>query len=171
MSMMVQEMTELFNRAWQDIDLNRLLYYKDTPLSPDLPNVQELDNYFESTPDEQASIFKTIFKRAAKTNDLTDDKPICRVCIYFGISSPLPPHLSEKVLERDLHFDVYTHIDTFEENEFRSLKIIDRLSKIYLGKNVAGYGKTQFVRGQPIANPPSGYTGYKLIFKIGGQKW
>lgn len=84
---------------------------------------------------------------------------------------PLPSHLSEKVLERDLHFDVYTHIETFEENEFRSLKIIDRLSDIYLGKNVAGYGKTRFVRCQPISNPPNGYTGYKLILKIGGQKW
>ncbi|MGM0968702.1 MAG: hypothetical protein ACQEWR_09000 [Bacillota bacterium] len=171
MSMMVQEMTKLFNNAWQDNTLNRLLYYKDNPLSPELPNVQELDSYFESTPNEPPPIFKTIFKRAAKTSDLTDDKPICRVCIYFGISSALPSHLSEKVLERDLHFDVYTHIDTFEENEFRSLKIIDRLSEIYLGKNVAGYGKTQFVRGQPITNPPNGYTGYKLILKIGGQKW
>ncbi|CAL8901892.1 hypothetical protein NSQ30_10915 [Bacillus sp. FSL R7-0651] len=171
MSMMVQEMTKLFNSAWQDNTLNRLLYYKDSPLSTDLPDVQELDNYFESTPDEQPPIFKTIFKRAAKTTDLNDDKPICRVCMYFGISSPLPSHLSEKVLERDLHFDVYTHIETFEENEFRSLKIIDRLSDIYLGKNVAGYGKTRFVRCQPISNPPNGYTGYKLILKIGGQKW
>ncbi|WP_144482013.1 hypothetical protein [Bacillus pumilus] len=170
MSMMVQEMTKLFNCAWQDNTLNRLLYYKDSPLSTDLPDVQELDNYFESTPDEQPSIFKTIFKRAAKTTDLNDDKPICRVCMYFGISSPLSSHLSEKVLERDLHFDIYTHIETFEENEFRSLKIIDRLSDIYLGKNVAGYGKTRFVRCQPISNPPNGYTGYKLILKIGGQK-
>lgn len=88
MSMMVQEMTKLFNSAWQDNTLNRLLYYKDSPLSTDLPDVQELDNYFESTPDEQPPILRQFLKKFAKTTDLNDDKPICRVCMYFGISSP-----------------------------------------------------------------------------------
>lgn len=73
MSNMVEHMTKIFRTLIDDSDLNRLLYYKDTPLSPELPDVQDLEGYYvETTVEENGNsrivppIFNTIFKRAPK---------------------------------------------------------------------------------------------------------
>ena len=46
------------------------------------------------------------------------------------------------LLNQELMIDVYTHINTFEISEYRSLKIIDRVSKLFFNKNIAGFGVT-----------------------------
>ncbi|UWS63313.1 hypothetical protein N2384_11210 [Bacillus paralicheniformis] len=176
MSNMVEHMTKIFRTLINDSELNRLLYYKDTPLSPDLPDVQDLEGYeVETTVEEDGKvriippIFKTIFKRAPKTDDITES-PICRVCMYLGSGLSKPSNQSYMLMDQDLHIDVYTHIETYEENEFRSLKILDRLSALLFNKNIAGFGKASAPKRMLITNPPAGYLGYKMIFTFGAMK-
>ncbi|MEC0613038.1 hypothetical protein P8845_21280, partial [Bacillus spizizenii] len=56
MSMTVEQMTKVFRLVMDDVELNRLLYYKTDPLSPSHPDVQSLENYYDSTNDSPAII-------------------------------------------------------------------------------------------------------------------
>ncbi|MCY8499612.1 hypothetical protein P8917_09040 [Bacillus atrophaeus] len=168
MSMMVEHMTKIFRTVIDDKPLNRLLYYKDDPLSPSLPDVQTLDNYYDPV-DDSSSIMKTIIKRAPKTDDLINT-PICRLCIYLGNAIPKPSNQSIMLLNQDLMIDVYTHINTYEETEFRNLKITDRICEMLFNQNFAGIGKSVKYTRLLISNAPDGYLGYKLIFTFGAMK-
>ncbi|CAI6268246.1 SPbeta prophage-derived putative protein YomW [Bacillus subtilis] len=168
MSMTVEQMTKVFRLVMDDVELNRLLYYKTDPLSPSHPDVQSLENYYDSTNDSPA-IINTIFKRAPKTDDLSDS-PLCRMCVYLGNALPKPTNQSAMLLDQDLMIDVFTHINTFEETEFRNLKINDRINKLLFNQNFAGIGKTNSYKRLLITNPPDGYLGYKLIYTFGAMK-
>lgn len=168
MSMTVEQMTKVFKLVMDDVELNRLLYYKTDPLSPSHPDVQSLENYYDSTNDSPA-IINTIFKRAPKTDDLSDS-PLCRMCVYLGNALPKPSNQSAMLLDQDLMIDVFTHINTFEETEFRNLKINDRINKLLFNQNFAGIGKTNSYKRLLITNPPDGYLGYKLIYTFGAMK-
>ncbi|MCY9084969.1 hypothetical protein ABE208_16390 [Bacillus inaquosorum] len=168
MSMTVEQMTKIFRLVMDDVELNRLLYYKIDPLSPSHPDVQSLENYYDSTNDSPA-IINTIFKRAPKTDDLSDS-PLCRMCVYLGNALPKPTNQSAMLLDQDLMIDVFTHINTFEETEFRNLKINDRINKLLFNQNFAGIGKTNSYKRLLITNPPDGYLGYKLIYTFGAMK-
>ncbi|QXW83532.1 hypothetical protein [Bacillus sp. LJBS17] len=168
MSMTVEQMTKVFRLVMDDVELNRLLYYKTDPLSPSHPDVQSLENYYDSTNDSPA-IINTIFKRAPKTDDLSDS-PLCRMCVYLGNALPKPSNQSAMLLDQDLMIDVFTHINTFEETEFRNLKINDRINKLLFNQNFAGIGKTNSYKRLLITNPPDGYLGYKLIYTFGAIK-
>ncbi|MEC1665706.1 hypothetical protein [Bacillus halotolerans] len=168
MSMTVEQMTKVFRLVMDDVELNRLLYYKTDPLSPSHPDVQSLENYYDSTNDSPA-IINTIFKRAPKTDDLSDS-PLCRMCVYLGNTLPKPSNQSAMLLDQDLMIDVFTHINTFEETEFRNLKINDRINKLLFNQNFAGIGKTNSYKRLLITNPPDGYLGYKLIYTFGAMK-
>ncbi|KZD91342.1 hypothetical protein B4122_1241 [Bacillus subtilis] len=166
--MTVEQMTKVFRLVMDDVELNRLLYYKTDPLSPSHPDVQSLENYYDSTNDSPA-IINTIFKRAPKTDDLSDS-PLCRMCVYLGNALPKPSNQSAMLLDQDLMIDVFTHINTFEETEFRNLKINDRINKLLFNQNFAGIGKTNSYKRLLITNPPDGYLGYKLIYTFGAMK-
>lgn len=168
MSMTVEQMTKIFRLVMDDVELNRLLYYKTDPLSSSHPDVQSLENYYDSTNDSPA-IINTIFKRAPKTDDLSDS-PLCRMCVYLGNALPKPSNQSAMLLDQDLMIDVFTHINTFEETEFRNLKINDRINKLLFNQNFAGIGKTNSYKRLLITNPPDGYLGYKLIYTFGAMK-
>ncbi|MCY7823343.1 hypothetical protein MOB34_05915 [Bacillus spizizenii] len=168
MGMTVEQMTKIFRLVMDDVELNRLLYYKIDPLSPSHPDVQSLENYYDSTNDSPA-IINTIFKRAPKTDDLSDS-PLCRMCVYLGNALPKPTNQSAMLLDQDLMIDVFTHINTFEETEFRNLKINDRINKLLFNQNFAGIGKTNSYKRLLITNPPDGYLGYKLIYTFGAMK-
>ena len=168
MSMTVEQMTKVFRLVMDDVELNRLLYYKTNPLSPSHPDVQSLENYYDSTNDSPA-IINTIFKRAPKTDDLSDS-PLCRMCVYLGNALPKTSNQSAMLLDQDLMIDVFTHINTFEETEFRNLKINDRINKLLFNQNFAGIGKTNSYKRLLITNPPDGYLGYKLIYTFGAMK-
>ncbi|MEC3668619.1 hypothetical protein ABEX89_09170 [Bacillus velezensis] len=168
MSMMVEHMTTVFRTIMNDAELNRLLYYKDDPLSSSLPDVQTLENYYDPV-DDSPSILSSIIKRAPKTDDLTD-QPICRLCVYLGNGIPKPSTQSVMLLDQDLMIDVYTHINTYEETEFRNLKITDRICDMLFNQNFAGIGKNIKYTRLLISNAPEGYLGYKLIFTFGAMK-
>ncbi|MCY9096374.1 hypothetical protein MOE96_15985 [Bacillus inaquosorum] len=158
MSKLENDLIGIFKLFSKDAELLRLAYYKDLD-DPNNIDVQQREDYYE--------ILKEIIVRAPKFNDLKQDNPQCRICMYFGNGYSTN---NLRVSTQDVMIDVYTHIEEFEENDPRSLKIIDRLSDIVFNKNVAGVGKVANIKRMLIGNPPDGYIGYKLIFSFGAPQ-
>jgi hypothetical protein len=158
MSRLAENLIDIFKAINADDKLWKLLYYPKDPLNPNKAKVQTL-------PDFSLNISKTRIIRSPKTNDLTNDA-ICRLCMYFGNRSSL----SRKVADQDVIFDVYVHIDTFDNNDARSLRIIDRLNELLNESTVTGIGKVTSEKMYIIGNPPSGYIGYKVVYSFGSGK-
>lgn len=158
MSRLAQNLVDIFKVVANDEELLRLLYYADNPLSADKTNVKDLPDFYE--------IRNKLIIRAPKTNDIVNEK-ICRICMYFGNGSNTS---NERVDNQDIVFDIYTHIDTYEVNEARSLMIIDKINELIALRNITGFGKMRTSRRFIIGNPPSGYLGYKITFTFGSGK-
>lgn len=125
MSMTVEQMTKIFRLVMDDVELNRLLYYKTDPLSPFHPDVQSLENYYVSTNDSPA-IINTIFKRAPKTDDLSDS-PLCRMCVYLGNALPKPTNQSAMLLDQDLMIDVSPILTPLKKLNLEILRLMTEL--------------------------------------------
>ncbi|MGM7720494.1 hypothetical protein [Metabacillus sp. Hm71] len=158
MSRLAENLVDIFKVVGNDEDLLRLTYYKDNPLDPNKSNVKDLPDFYE--------IRKERIIRAPKTDDIST-KELCRICMYFGNGSNTS---NERVDDQDIVIDVYTHIDTFELNEARSLKIIDKLNKLITFQHITGVGKIRSSRRYIIGNPPNGYIGYKVTYTFGSGK-
>ncbi|PAD70725.1 hypothetical protein CHH83_02660 [Bacillus sp. 7586-K] len=161
MSRLAENLIDIFNVIANDNEILRLIYYPSDPLNPNKPEIKDLPNFDEIIVDR--------IIRAPKTNDIQNEenKNICRICMYFGNGVNTR---NERVDDQDVIFDVYTHIDTYEINEPRSLKIIDRINKLITLKNITGIGKTRSYRRYIVGNPPNGFLGYKVTFTFGSGK-
>lgn len=158
MSRLAENLVDIFKIVASDKELLRLLYYPSDPLNSSKPEVSDLSNFLD--------IRNERIIRAPKINDIQNDdnKKICRICMYFGNGANTS---NERVDDQDVVFDIYTHIDTYEINEARSLKIIDCINKLITLKNITGFGKMRSSRRFIIGNPPNGYLGYKITFTFG----
>ncbi len=157
MSRLAENLVDIFKVFTSDKKMLRLLYHPSNPLDPSLPDIDTLENF--------SDIKKERLLRAPKTDDLTSTD-ICRICMYFGNGSYT---LNERVEAQDVIFDVYTHIDTFEMNEARSLKIIDHINHLFKLKYITGIGKMKSSRRGIIGNPPNGYIGYRIVYTFGSS--
>lgn len=155
MSRLRENLIDIYNHIKNDDTLMRLLYYKDNPLDPSLPNFNQIDGY--------QSIRSNLLLRSPKTNDLTSS-PICRVCMYFGNRKN---NGNKKVANQDIIFDVYVNIDVYDSKDVRSLWICDRITAIMNDQRVTGVGDMLSENNYIIGNPPEGYIGYKLVFSFG----
>lgn len=158
MSRLAENLVDIFKVIAKDDELLRLLYYPSNPLDPSKTEVKDLVDFIDIRRDR--------IVRAPKINDLTNEN-ICRICMYFGNGANTS---NERVDDQDVVFDIYTHVDTFETNEARSLKIIDRINELLDFKNVTGIGKMRSSHRYIIGNPPNGYIGYKVIYTFGSFK-
>lgn len=160
MSRLADNLVDIFKVVANDPKMLRLLYYPSDPLNSTKAEVNTLEDFYK--------IKKSRIIRAPKTDDITPtSEKICRICMYFGNGSNTP---NERVDDQDVIFDIYTHIDTYEANEARSLKIIDQLNELLALKHVTGIGKMRTSKRYIIANAPSGYMGYKVVFEFGSTK-
>jgi len=153
-----KNLIDIFNHIGNDKELLRLLYYPSDPLNPSKQDVQSL-------PDFQKIRSERII-RSPKTNDLTVDKGICRICMYMGNRTPD----NRAYADQDIVFDVYAHIDKYDINDARSLWICDKINELLSMERVTGIGKMLSNRMLIIGNPPSGYIGYKLIYTFGSPQ-
>jgi hypothetical protein len=160
LSRLADNLVDIFKVIANDPILLRLLYYPSDPLNPVKAEVNTLPDY--------SQIRKSRIIRAPKTDDITpSSEKICRVCMYFGNGSNTS---NERVDDQDVVFDIYTHIDTYEMNEARSLKIIDRINSLLTFKHITGVGKMRASRRYIISGSPTGYIGYKIVFEFGSSK-
>lgn len=152
-----KNLIDIFNRVGNDETLLRLLYYHSDPLNPSKQDVKSLPDF--------NSIRRERIIRSPKTDDLTT-KTICRLCMYMGNRSSI----NNRYADQDIVFDVYAHIDQYDKNDARALWICDRINELLSLEMITGIGKMLSDRILIIANPPSGYIGYKLIYTFGSAK-
>lgn len=150
-----KNLIDIFKVVGSDKDLLRLLYYSTDPLSPNKQEISSLPDYHE--------IRKDRIKRSPKTSDLTTN-PICRICMYFG--NRVNGRQNSHFAHQGVVFDVYCHIDEYDDNDARSLWILDKLSEILHDKMITGFSKINSDQIFSIGNPPDGYIGYRYIFEF-----
>jgi hypothetical protein len=163
MSSLAKNLVDTFKVVGNDNELLRLLYYPSDPLNTDKAEVKDLVDFQD--------IRKDRIIRAPKTNDIQNDndKEICRICMYFGNRDNTSS--ATKFAFQDVVFDIYVHIDTFEINDGRSLRIADRLNKLLHNQSITGFSNMKSDRMFIIGNPPSGYIGYKYIYEFVSENY
>ncbi|MGM0964794.1 MAG: hypothetical protein ACQEWS_08305 [Bacillota bacterium] len=155
MSNIEQNFLDIYRLISSNEKNNRFLFYKESPLSSDHPDV---------TNDDQIPL---LIYRSPKTNDLEDEKPIARMCMYLANGTPTN---NLQIQFQDIMIDIYTSIDEVEQIELRNLKIQDNLAQLLFESRVTGFGKIVNYKRLLIPNSPNGYIGYKLIFTFGTSK-
>lgn len=166
MGSLYTNMADFYQLIKSDEQLLRLLYYKpsngnDDPLSPTKPNLKNSTIYRDD-------ILKYRMKRAPKIDDIIPkNAPICRLCMYMGSSTRTA---NVKAFKQRIIFDVFVHIDGYENIDSRSLKIIDRLNEIVNEQHISGMGTVESAAFTPIGNAPEGYIGYQSVFSFGSTK-
>lgn len=136
--------------------LLRLLYYQSDPLSTSKPNIINGNNH-KSVADKH--IFWT-----PKTIDLTTS-PTCRICLYPAKREPMRNNFL--VSDQDFIFDVYAHIEEFDQKDLRLTWLVDEINDLVSLSRITGMGKVEFVTGYNIFNAPNGYVGYRLVYQFG----
>lgn len=154
-----KNLIDIFDHIGNDKDLLRLLYYPSDPLNPSKQDVQNL-------PDFQKIRAERII-RSPKTDDITTNNAICRICMYMGNRTPSN---NQAYANQDIVFDVYAHIDQYDKNDARALWICDQINQVLSMERVTGIGKMLSDRMLIIPNPPSGYIGYKLVYTFGSPQ-
>jgi len=157
-------LTDIFKKMTNDETLLRLLYYPPEnivenipdPLDPSLPNIMEMDIQ------KRYGFIDKAIKKTSNTDDLST--PQCRILFYMGqrVANKSNPEYNK----RQIIFDVVSHFD-FEDVDFRSMRITDRLCELFVNKNVAGINKTEDAGGGQINGLPKGFVGYKNVFEFG----
>jgi hypothetical protein len=160
---MYKNLTDILNVLYKDETLLRLLYYSPKssvtntpdPLNSSLANVLDIDTDWK--------IRNERIKKIPKVDDLLDT-PICRLLIYPGRRSP--ESQSYLTATQQLIIDVVCH-ESFEDGDFRTAKISDRLNELFVAEKITGIGKMYYADGGQITGLPSGYVGFKNIYKFG----
>lgn len=151
-----QNLQDIYNRLVQSDNLLRLLYYPTNPLDNSHSNIVGSANHL-SVADKH--VFWT-----PKTTDLVN-APTCRLCVYAGNRTPISSNYITSF--QDFVFDVYVHIEEFDQKDLRLTWIADEINSLVSMTRITGIGKIEFVDGIPILNAPEGYVGYRLVYQFG----
>jgi hypothetical protein len=158
---MYDDFLDILKYLKSDEELNRLLYYqpedlgngKLDPLDVSLPNIMDMDV------EQRSEIINKRIVKSAKYTDLEKDE-ICRLYVYAGRRSP--SNGNYLTANQELTIDILCHSE-FENGDLRSLRISDRLNKMFCQERLVGIGQMDFVVARQI-NAPYEYTGYQVVF-------
>jgi hypothetical protein len=162
-----QNLMDIVSVLYNDEELLRLLYYPSAnlaknipdPLSTSLPNILEMDE------EKQWEIRDDRISFSSKTNDLPPDKPFCRIYVYAGRRRAVSNYLNA---DQEIRIGIYCHND-WENGDFRSARISDRLNKILVAERITGIGKVNYTQGYPL-NSPAEYVAFEHVYEIGAYK-
>ena len=132
-----------------DEELNRLLYYPPMtstvldPLDKKLPDIMRMDVV------KRSEIINDRLLKSNKTSDL-EKKRLCRLYMYAG--DRRTDRNSFLIADQDIVLDIMCHSE-YENGDFRTMRITDRLNTIFSNERVTGIGKCQFVGGRTINAP------------------
>lgn len=155
-----QHLMDIYNEIKQSDRLLRLLHYPTDPLAISKPNI------VGST--QHASIADEHIFWTPKTTDLTL-KPTCRLCVFSGQRTPYRNNFL--VADQDFVFDIYVHIEAFDQKDLRLSWITDTINDLISEERITGMGKIAFLASNNIADAPEGYVGYRMIYSFGsGQR-
>lgn len=160
---MYQNFTDIINVLNFDEDLLRLLYYAPAnlatntpdPLDPSLQNIKDMDEATQWQIRDERILF------IPKTDDLTSDKPLCRLLVYAGRRNSSGNYL---FADQELVIDIICH-NSFENGDLRSKKISDRLYQLLVGTRINGIGRMDYYTGMPISSPNE-YIGFRHVYEF-----
>lgn len=158
---MYKNIQDILNVVWNDEQLNRLLHYRPKrlspqkldPLDPLLPNILDVD--------EDWTIRNNVIKLTPKESDLTEMES-CKLFVYLGDS--IANRTNPLYANQSVIFDVLCPAD-FENGDFRSSRIGDRLNELFALTYVTGIGKIDFARRRVLARFPNPYIGYRYEYE------
>lgn len=153
---------DILNVLYFDETLLRLLYYSPLnitnktpePLDSSLPNVIDIDTDYD--------IRYSRIMKIPKDSDLTPDKPMCRLFVYFGRRKA---DSNYAMADQEIIFDILCH-NEIENGDLRSARIADRLNELLVAERITGIGKTNYLNGSPISAPTE-YIGYRHVYEFG----
>lgn len=165
---MYNNFKDIINVLNFDEDLLRLLYYAPANLANDTPDPLDtsLDNMLDMREEVIWGIRDDRILFIPKTDDLVPDNPICRILVYAGRRTP--ERNNYLFAAQEVIVDIFCH-QSFENGDLRSAKISDRLNTLFCQERITGIGLMDYVGGGQT-NAPTGYVGYKVIFKFGSFK-
>jgi hypothetical protein len=151
---------DILKVLWNDEELLRLLHYKPKknstntpdPLDPSLPNILDIDENWE--------IRNDTIMLVPKESDLTKMES-CKLFVYLGdgyANRGNPMYVNQSVI-----FDVFCHVD-FENGDFRSARIEDRLKQLFAMEYVTSPWKMDFVKRRTIGRTPSQHVAYRFEY-------
>lgn len=161
---MYENFSDIVKLFYHDDQLLRLLYYPPTnftsikdPLDPSLQNMTDNDADWKIRLDRILS--------TPKSDDLVNTE-ICRIYVYAGRRRPQSGNF--KVANQELIIDILCH-SKFENGDFRSLRISDRINDLLIHEHVTGLGKMDYIDGGQ-APAPNNYVGYRHVYTFGSTK-
>lgn len=159
---MYKNFSDILNVLNSDEELLRLLYYHPANLATNTPD--PLDNSLPNmlSMDEE-TLWKIIDERIKLTDKSDDliDKPICRLFVYPGRRNG-----NEYIFaDQQVIIDILCHYD-FENGDWRSTRIADRLNELFVNQKITGIGKFKYVNCTPWGNYEK-YVAYRHIFQFG----
>lgn len=159
--------SNVLNILWNDEELLRLLYYKPEDISKNRPDPLDpsLDNILDI--DANWKIRKDLIATVHKSDDLINQK---KNILYVYLGDRRPDYNSYLVAKQEVVIDIICHSD-FEDMDFRSTRIGDRLNKLFsLERVFSSMGKVEYVGGKIIDRVPSQFVGYKHIYRLAVMK-
>jgi hypothetical protein len=158
---MYNDFLDMIKYLKSDEELNRLLYYPPEDLGNSVldPLDITLENIMDMELEPRSEIINKRIVKSAKYTDL-ENTEICRIYVYAGARQP--SNGNYLTANQELTIDILCHSD-FENGDLRSLRIADRLNKMFCQENLVGIGQMDFAGARQI-NAPYEYTGYKVVF-------
>ena len=117
-------------------------YNEFDPLDERLPNIvdSESEEYWKLV-DERILL-------GEKTSDLLESK-LCRIYIYEGRRRPV--FKSYLVARQEVNIDIFIH-ESYDK-DLRITRISDRINELVALEHIAGFGKFEYVAGNPREAP------------------
>lgn len=151
---------DILRVLWNDEELNRLLYYPPKKLSPN--KLDPLDPLLENILDidESWNIRNETIMLVPKDSDLTQLES-CKLFVFLG--DGYANRGNHMYVNQSVVFDVICHVD-FENGDFRSARIEDRLKQLFAMEYVTSPWKMDFVKRRTISRTPSQHVAYRYEY-------
>lgn len=157
-------LADIYKTLITDETLLRLLYYPPESLADSIPD--PLSDHNPNMLDKPREELWSIIQDAIKKVPPIESPVLKRAHIYIYPGKRTPNRQNNSYSKKQVIFDVVSHFD-FEDVDFRSMRITDRLCELFVNKNVAGINKTEDAGGGQINGLPKGFVGYKNVFEFG----
>lgn len=165
---MYKNIQDIFKVLRNDEQLLRLLHNEPKNISKKIPDPLDssLPNILDKPPLELTQLKNKLIMSVPKDDDLIKDRK-CVIFAYLG--DRYSDRRNYVMANQYIMFDVFCHVD-FENGDFRSSRIGDRLNHLFALEHVTGFGKVDFERVRIINRVPSQFVGYQYVYEIGATK-
>lgn len=157
-----KNIVDIYKVVRNDEDLLRLLIYPPEDMGRGIkdPLDKNLQNIKDKSVEELFSLQEYHILSTGKSSDM-EEKEICRIYIYNGRRNGISDKWN--LADQELIIDVFVH-HSYENGDFRSARINDRLNDVLISSNFTGVTKMRFDNSAPIGAPKN-YIAYRTVYE------